>query len=268
MLRVAAFLAAISAAAPCWAADLLPHEGKYVVRLGTSASAPEVGTARQLLGLDCRVWRLERDVMTDIALTGGLRLTSGSELRGVEPREGAAFDYELRRTYNDRVSTITGRISVGKDSSRANLVFPSRPVILELPSDLVLPVSAFAKVIDTLKSGATSFSFLVYDPELTSGALRVEGGVVPADSLRPMPADPVRLPEGPAWPIELAFTRPEGNTRPLFSVLALLHEGGILDRLTINTGLIAASADLVGLSLLPRPTCPTSRFEAYQLTSR
>jgi hypothetical protein len=258
MLRVAAFLTAISVAAPCWAADLLPHEGKYVVRLGTSASAPEVGTARQLLGLDCRVWRLERDVMTDIALTGGLRLTSGSELRGVEPRDGTAFDYELRRTYNDRGSSITGRISVGKNSSRANLVFPSRPVILELPSDLVLPVAAFAKVIDALKSGATSFSFLVYDPELTSGALRVEGGVVPADSLRPMPADPVGLPEGAAWPIELAFTRPEGNTRPLFSVLALLHEGGILDRLTINTGLIAASADLVSLSLLPRPTCPTS----------
>jgi hypothetical protein len=46
--------------------------------------------------------------------------------------------------------------------------------------------------------------------------------------------------------------------RPLFTVTALLHEGGVLDRLTVNTGLIAASVDLVTFKPLPRPDCPTS----------
>jgi hypothetical protein len=261
MLRPAAcfvIAAAALAGLPAHAADLLPHEGSYVVRLGTSRMAPEVGTARQLLGLDCRVWRLERDVVTDVALTAGLRLTSESELRGAEPRDGKAFDYQLRRAQNGREQSITGRVTVGTNSARAALVFPSRPITIDLPTGIVLPVAAFARVIDALKGGATSFSFALFDPELTSNALQVEGGIVAGETLRPARPEGSKLPTGQVWPVEIAFTRAQAPERPLFSLTLLLHEGGVLDRLTINTGLIVASADLVQLKPLPRPDCPTS----------
>lgn len=244
------------ALSPVSAADLLPHEASYVVRLGTSPTAPQVGTARQLLGMDCQVWRLERDIKTDIGLAAGMRLTSESELRGAEPRDGSAFDYQLRRAQNGREQSVTGRVKAGKDGAQATIVGSSRPVTFDLPTGIVLPVAAFARVIDTLKGGATNFSFSLFDPELTGDALQIEGGVVPADTLRPARAGSPKLPEGTAWPVEISFTRAGG--RALFTVTLLIHEAGILDRLTINTGLIAASADLVTFTPFPRPECPTS----------
>jgi hypothetical protein len=254
-LQVGPLAALFLAALPVQAADLLPHEGNYVVRLGSSLSAPQVGTGRQRLGLDCRIWHLERDVVTDIALGAGLRLTSRSELRGVEPRDGITFDYELRRQQNGREFAVSGRVTSGR-GARADLVFPSRPVTYDLPASVVLPVEAFAKAIDALKGGATSFAFPMYDAELTSDALQVDGRVVPADTLRPPRPEGSKLPEGTAWPLEISFTRSGG--RQLFSVVLLLHEGGVLDRLTITTGLLTASADLVAFKPLPRPSCPTS----------
>ena len=96
----------------------------------------------------------------------------------------------------------------------------------------------------------------MYDAELTSDALHVDGRVVPADSLRPPRPEGSKLPGGTAWPVEITFARSDG--RQLFTVLLLLHEGGVLDRLTISTGLLTASADLVDFKPLPRPSCPTS----------
>ncbi len=241
---------------PALAADLLPHEGNYVVRLGSSLSAPQVGTARQLLGLDCHVWHLERDVITDIPLGAGLRLTSTSELRGAEPRDGTVFNYQLKREQNGREFAISGRVTVGKNGARADLVLPSRPVTYDLPGGVVLPVAAFAQAIDALKGGADSFSFAMFDAELTSDALQVDGKIVPADALRPPRPEGSKLPGGTAWPVEITFNRAGG--RQLFTVLLLLHEGGALDRLTISTGLLTASADLVAFKPLPRPNCPVS----------
>ena len=259
MFRIVALTCLVMAslsAPPVLAADLLPHEGNYAIRLGTSPTAPQVGTARQLLGMDCQVWRLERDIKTDIGLAAGLRLTSESELRGAEPRDGSAFDYQLRRAQNGREQSISGRVKVGKNSAQATIVWPSRPVTVDLPTDIVLPVAGFARVIDALKGGATSFSFALFDPELTGDALQIDGGIIPADTLRPARADAPKLPEGATWPVEISFTRAGG--RALFTVTLLMHEAGLLDRLTINTGLIAASADLVTFKPLPRPDCPTS----------
>lgn len=255
--RVAALLLALAAPA-AQAADLLPHEGQYVVRLGSSLSAPQIGTARQLLALDCRVWRLERDVKTDVPMAASLRMASTSELRGAEPRDGTTFDYELHRMQNDRTFTVSGRVTVGKDKARADLVFPSRPVVFDLPAGLILPVGAFAQVIDSLRDGATAFKFDMYDPELTSDSLHVDGALVTADILRPPLADGARMPDGAAWPVALTFTRGGPAGRQLFKVTLMIHEGGVLDRLTISTGLVTASAELVAFKPLPRPSCPTS----------
>jgi hypothetical protein len=250
--------AVLGFAAPAQATDLLPHEGRYVVRLGTSSLAPQVGTARQVLALDCRVWRIERDVGTDIALAAGLRLNSRSQLRGVEPIGGGRFDYQLERVQNERTLSVSGQVVSNRDGAHAAFVLPSRPVRRDLPPGIVLPVAAFARLIDTLKEGATTFSFVLFDPEMTADAVKVEGGVIPADSLHAARADGATLPEGTAWPIEISFTSLRAGGRVLFKATALLHEGGILDRMTIDAGLIAASADLVAFKPLPRPTCPTS----------
>ena len=89
----------------------------------------------------------------------------------------------------------------------------------------------------------------------------VDVSVLEKETLRPLrPSDrQVAVPEGRSWPVSLAFTRArQQQTNPLFTVTALVWETGILDRLTVNTGLVSVTADLQALELRKPPSCPRS----------
>lgn len=55
----------------------------------------------------------------------------------------------------------------------------------------------------------------------------------------------------------MTFTRGRNqDQRPLFSVSAKVFDTGVLDRLTVDTGLLKVSADLQSLEMHKAPTCP------------
>jgi hypothetical protein len=57
----------------------------------------------------------------------------------------------------------------------------------------------------------------------------------------------------------MTFTRGrQQDTRPLFNVAALVFDNGVLDRLTVDTGLVTVTADLQSLEMRPVPSCPRS----------
>ena len=57
----------------------------------------------------------------------------------------------------------------------------------------------------------------------------------------------------------MTFTRGrQQDTRPLFRVAALVFDNGVLDRLTVDTGLVTVTADLQALQMRPPPSCPRS----------
>ena len=57
----------------------------------------------------------------------------------------------------------------------------------------------------------------------------------------------------------MTFTRGRQQAqRPLFSVTAQVFDNGVLDRLTVDTGLVTVTADLQNLEMRPTPNCPRS----------
>ena len=55
----------------------------------------------------------------------------------------------------------------------------------------------------------------------------------------------------------MTFTRGrQQDTRPLFSVAALVFDNGVLDRLTVDTGLVTVTADLQSLEHAAAPELP------------
>ena len=69
---------------------------------------------------------------------------------------------------------------------------------------------------------------------------------------------PVAVP-GRSWPVFMSFTRGrDQQQRPLFTLKAQLFESGVLDRLTVETGLVTVAADLVTLEMRKPPACPRS----------
>ena len=55
------------------------------------------------------------------------------------------------------------------------------------------------------------------------------------------------------------FTRGrQQDSRPLFTVAGQVFDNGVLDRLTVETGLVTVTADLQALEMRPVPICPRS----------
>ena len=75
---------------------------------------------------------------------------------------------------------------------------------------------------------------------------------------RPPGEPPVTVP-GHSWPVFMSFTRGrDQQQRPLFTLKAKLFDSGILDRLTVETGLVTVTADLTALEMRKPPACPRS----------
>ncbi len=70
---------------------------------------------------------------------------------------------------------------------------------------------------------------------------------------------PTLMPVAATWPVFMTFTRGrEQDQRPLFTVSALIFDNGVLDRLTVETGLLSVTADLQALEMRPAAVCPRS----------
>jgi len=244
---------------PALAADLVPHRAEYVVRLGTAVNGAQIGTARQRLTFDCRHWRIERDVGFAFTLTAMLRYSTQSRLRGEETVGGTAFAYELERRVNDHPERISGKATSSKVGGTAEIRLPARTIDFAMPGGTALPVAAIAGAIDRLKAGQTAFSFPIFDPEVTSDVMTVDGGIATPELLRPPRADsPAAALNTQAWPITVAFSRTRFGGRPLFTLSTLLYDTGVMDRISVSAGLVTAGADLTTLVMEPRPDCPLS----------
>ena len=124
-----------------------------------------------------------------------------------------------------------------------------------------MPVAAMDHLVQQLQAKAATFPALMFDAEVMGDAFLIDVTEQKPGQLRAArPADkPVTNPSTTAWPVFMSFTRGrQQDQRPLFTVNALVFDNGVLDRLTIDTGLVVVTADLQSLEMRPVPTCPRS----------
>lgn len=261
-MRWTAFLAlAITAVGlPAAAADLVPHEARYSIALGTAVNAPRVGTARQRLTEACRQWQIERDIDIRFNLTTTWRFDVKSSLQGRQGRDGGRFDYTLSRNYNGEATQRSGTISAAIGAvGRADLRTPAGPQQLTLPPQTFLPASGLRHIIDTLQAGGSEFAFKLWDSEIISDVFSVSVNLLGDDAIaRPRPADGgAELLSGRAWPIYLAFRRARDGdaVAPLFSATMLLYENGVIARMAVPLGLVTLAIEPISFAPLARVRC-------------
>ena len=105
------------------------------------------------------------------------------------------------------------------------------------------------------------WSLPFFDPEVMGDVFLIDVTQLEDERLRSArPTDkPVATPKGKSWPVFMSFTRGRQQAqRPMFSVSAQVFENGVLDRLTVDTGLVTVTADLQKLEMRPAPNCPRS----------
>jgi len=255
----AALLCPLNTAA--WA-QVQPHRAEYALRLGAAANAPRIGTAVYDLSQDCAGWHLKRDIKTEIALTTSWKMSLASKMDGDEERNGNGFRFSTLQIQNGSQREIKGRVQRKGGETRAEIVTAdSPPNQFVLPPPTLMPVAAIDHLIHQLQANAASFPALMFDGEVIGDAFLIDVTEQDRAQLRAArPADePVVLPAGKSWPVFMTFTRGrQQDQRPLFTVSALVFNNGVLDRLTVETGLLSVTADLQALEMRPAPVCPRS----------
>ncbi len=259
MRSIVSFLFAASVLSPlAAAAQVQPHRAEYTLRLGAAANAPRIGTAVHDLTQDCAGWHLKRDIRTEIALTASWKMSLASKLDSEETRN--AFRYGLAQTQNGTTRDVKGRVQRQGGETKAEIVFGTNPPSqFVLPPPTLLPVAAINHLIERLAAKAASFPALMFDPEVIGDVFLVEVTEQDRTTVRgARPADrPVALPPGKSWPVFMNFSRGRNqDTKPIFSVTAVVYDNGVLDRLTVETGLLSVTADLASLEMRKAPVCP------------
>ncbi len=253
-------VAALVAPQVAWA-QMQPHRAEYALRLGAAANAPRIGTAIQDLTLDCTGWHLKRDITSEIAVTSSWKLSVESKLDGEEQRSGNGFHYRAVQTQNGNERETRGKVQKAGGETRAEIVSPSAPPAqFILPSPTLMPVAAISHLVDRLRAKTVSFPALMFDAEVIGDAFLIDVEQLDPGTLRKAPpADqPLTVP-GQSWPVFMTFTRGrQQDQKPLFSVSAQVFETGVLDRLTVDTGLVTVAADLQKLEMHKAPACPGS----------
>jgi hypothetical protein len=238
-----------------------PHRAVYGLRLGSAVNAPRIGTAVQEITQDCSGWHLKRDISTEIALTSSWKFSVASKLDAEESRTGNALRYRTLQVQNGVERETRGKVQRSDKETRAEIVSPAGPSQLLLPGPTLLPVAAISHMIERLKARTESFPALTYDAEVVGDAFLVDVTELKDDEIRPAPPSerPVTLPATKAWPVFMTFTRGrQQDQKPLFSVKTVVFANGVLDRLTVDTGLVQVSADLQELKMGTAPVCPRS----------
>lgn len=262
MSRAVCLFTAALLLVPHWAsAQMQPHRAEYALRLGTSPNAPRIGTALQDITLDCTGWHIKRDISSEIALTSTWKFSVASRLDGEEARGGNGFRYHTVQIQNGAERDTKGKIQRAGKELRAEIVSPNGPAQFVLPPPTLMPVAAISHLVDRLKAKAASFPALMFDAEVMGDAFLVDVTELDPEGLRPAPAadKPVAVPASQSWPVFMTFTPGRNqDQRPLFSVSAKVFNTGVLDRLTVDTGLLKVTADLQSLEMHKAPTCPGS----------
>jgi hypothetical protein len=242
-------------------AQVQPHRAVYGLRLGAAVNAPRIGTAVQDLTLDCAGWHLKRDISTEIALTSSWKISVASKLDAEESLGGKALRYRTVQVQNGVERETRGKVQRFEKETRAEIVSPAGPSQFSLPAPTLLPVAAVGHMIERLQSRAASFPALTYDAEVIGDAFLVDVTELNDGDIRPAaPSErPVILPAAKAWPVFMTFTRGrQQDQKPLFSLKTVVFANGVLDRLTVDTGLVQVSADLQELKMGTAPVCPRS----------
>jgi EipB-like len=263
MRRLVGFVLAGAVLAPGLAgAQVQPHRAEYALRLGLAANAPRIGTAIHDLSLDCGGWHLKRDIKTEIALTNSWKMSLASKLDGQEPKSGNAFRFSTVQVQNGSEREFKGRVQRQGGELRAEIVQAGGPPNqFVLPPPTLMPVAAIDHLIERLRANAANFPALMFDAEVMGDAFLIEVTEQQRNQLRAArPADkPVAAPPGKSWPVFMTFTRGrQQDSRPLFTVAGQVFDNGVLDRLTVETGLVTVTADLQALEMRPVPSCPGS----------
>ncbi len=245
------------------AGPLVPHAAGYdltleELRLGGRSMGAQ-GHFALRLERRCGSWILSSRLDFRIAFGDGRNVTVGITYRMRENIAGTTLSFESRSQLNGRSTLETrGTATMPEDGSAGRAIFtmPERREFV-LPPGTLFPMAALRREIALLVKGHKVVSQIVFDGSLPEGAFRVTDVATPGRlGPPPAPAGDAGLADAPSWRVESAWFRlGRPDTGPFHTMLAQIHENGVVSAMRLDLGLATAKAVLTGIERLPDPDC-------------
>jgi hypothetical protein len=259
---LAVALAALCAG-PAVAADIVPHQALYTMRLVRAGGDSGVVAARGVMeykwGETCDGWTVEQnyrilmgyaDSSSDVAIT--------SNFATWESRDGLRYRFNQKETKNDATDEeIRGsaKLAGPGDGGIATFEKPAGKTFV-LPPGTLFPSAHTILLIDRAKAGDNFIARQVFDGTTVSGAALVSaviGAKIEPDAVS---AKQSPVLNHPGSRVRLAFFPPDPKAEtPDYELGMLLLDDGVSRDMTIDYGDYAINAKLVDIKPLAKPHC-------------
>ncbi len=258
-----AFLtAAIFAAIPAAAANLVSHRALYDMTLGAVSSRSGIIDAQGNVYLEveesCEGWTLEQRFRLNVVYADGPETKITSSYSAWESRDGSHFVYVVRNLRDGQLSEeLRGRATLEGEGGGGMAEFTRpREVEMELPPGTLFPTAHTRALIDEATAGKTRVSRVLFDGTSLEGPFEVNAVILPATQEAEAPEGAAKLVERPSWLMRMAFFPLESAVEePSYEVGAHYHDNGVAGSMTIDYGDFAVKVRLYRIEETQRPDC-------------
>lgn len=258
------FAAAIAlglASSVAGAAQTVPHEAHYRVKLGVLKIPGEVkwsdGDMAVQVTRDCQKWTVQQETWFEVRFADGREFDIRSRYRFHEALDGKRFEFTVVTQVNGQTTLDTKGIAILPENEDGDgLAMFSKPEAaeLELPAGVGFPVTVANRSLEMLASGAPFSRYLIFDGTgLYNVTDIVVGQPIP---LKVRPEGDIELLRSRAWRVKSTmFPYKAGDTGPASEVITQTLENGIVDRFVIDYGALTAEGVLSSILRLSDPEC-------------
>ncbi|HTT79489.1 MAG TPA: cell envelope integrity EipB family protein [Stellaceae bacterium] len=262
-VRLLAMALAAFCAGPAVAADVIPHQAIYTMRLVRAGGDSGVIAARGVMeykwGETCDGWTVEQNYRIVMGYAdSSSEVAIASNFVTWESRDGLRYRFNQKETKNDATDEDirgTARLAAPGDGGIATFEMPAGKSFV-LPPGTLFPSAHTMLLIDRAKAGDDFIARQVFDGTTVSGAALVSAVIGP--KIEPDAAVATKSPvlNHPGWRVRLAFFPPDPKAEtPDYELGMLLLDDGVSRDMVIDYGDYAINAKLVDIKPLAKPNC-------------
>jgi hypothetical protein len=245
---------------------IAPHRAIYTMSLASVNNGSNItGVTGSMLfewGDACDGWVIQQHMKLHFTYPEGDESEVNSTVVSWESKDGTRYNFNVRRlTDGKETEKYRGRATLDRNGGTAVYTIPKDKGEVDLPEGAMFPSAHTKLVLEKALTNERFFTRRVFDGSDEDGEADISAFIGrPAKAFKPDDLDKdsndVFLLDARAWPVRLAFFKPETETgEPDYEMDLVLQENGIARSMTIDYGGFSVAGALSKLESLPASEC-------------
>ena len=239
-----------------------PHRAIYTMTMGSAKNGSNITgvTGRMLFEWadDCDGWAVQQHLQLHFNYAEGDESDISSTVISWESKDGKRYNFNVRRMTNDKeTENFRGRASVGERGGSGKYAIPKDKKEVSLIAGTLFPSAHTKLILEKAMAGEKLFTRRVFDGSDEDGQADVSAFIgerrenpQAAEANASLRDNPLLA--QPAWPVRLAFFKPDTETGESdYEMDLVLLANGVARSMLIDYGEFAVSGTLSSLEALP-----------------